>query len=577
MNENIESINNYNGRKYIKISVVFLILISLIAYKEILGYYFIGRDTFPIIWAAKINSYEDILRIFSTPLGGGLTFWGAYRPISQLSFSIDYLIWGYNPFGYHLTDLLIHLLNTLLVFWFAIILLRNSKYRLSCAWLSALLFSLSPVNINLIPTINRRHDMVAGTFLILCLIAASKATIEKNNRRIWYILTTTFGAFAIFSKESAYVLPFLLGAYCFIFSIEIDYIKRLKHALKYFIPLIGVVFLNYIFHLHILGRLPKIPEGVFIHIKSGVSFLFWLIDPIELLRVDNRTKALILIMVLFGFTIPPLFAQIRHKKRRILNLLLSEGNKCYTFLFVFITLFCAIYMVTARAAPWYLYMPNIAFGILITKTVFHPFESLIEASIKRGLSTMVIVYIIIFSPLFIQYTAWSKSNEITQKHLNKIKTSITTHLIGKQNPTIYQVNLPTWLVDETSFKKEESSIFANYSMVAWAKMLESNDFPYVKFISLSCIIMSYSPNIKPNLEYHFKDNRIYVKTKNVEIIPAVNSGAKGDEPVIFNFNRKQGELTFNRNLKENEILLLYKGCDIEIVDCKKLSKYLPFN
>ena len=158
---------NRGNTRYVLLSVFSLLFISFITYKEALGYYFIGRDTFPVIWASRIHSYEDILRIISTPLGGNLTFWDMYRPISQLSFGIDYLIWGYNPFGYHLTDLLIHLLNTLLVFWLATILLKDSKYRLLGAWLSALLFSISPVNINLIPTINRRHDMVAATFLIL--------------------------------------------------------------------------------------------------------------------------------------------------------------------------------------------------------------------------------------------------------------------------------------------------------------------------------------------------------------------------------------------------------------------------
>lgn len=419
--------------------------------------------------------------------------------------------------------------------------------------------------------------MVAATFLILCLIAASKGILEKSHRRIWYTLTTTFGALTIFSKESAYVLPFILGTYCFIFSIETDYMKRLGHAVKYASPLIGVVFLNYILHLHIIGRLPPLPEGLFFHIKSGAIFLFRLIDPIELIKVGYYTKALILIILSFCFVIMPLFAQIRHKEGRLLNLLLSNGYKCYTFLFLFIALFCMFYMVTARFAPWYLYIPYVAFCILITKTVFHPFKSLIAVSMKRGLSIMVIVYIVIFSPLFTQYTAWSKSNEITQKHLDKIKTSINTHLIGKQNPTIYQVNLPTWIVQESQFTREESSIFANYSMVAWAKMLESKEVPYVEFVSLSYTIMFYSPNGDPKLDYHFNGNRIYVRSKNVKIVPAFNSGAKGDQPVIFNFNGEKGELTFIRNLRDNELLLLYDESNIDIIDGKRLSKHLKFN
>ena len=272
----------------------------------------------------------------------------------------------------------------------------------------------------------------------------------------------------------------------------------------------------------------------------------------------------------------PLFAQIRHKEGRLLNFLLSDSNKCYTFLCTFIALFCIFYMITARFAPWYLYMPNVAFALLLTKTVFHPFKSLIAVSMKKGLSIIGIVYIVIFSPFFTQYTAWSKSNEITPKHLDKIKTSITTHLIGKQNPTIYQVNLPTWLVKESNLIREESSIFANYSMVAWAKMLESNGFPYMEFISLSYSIMFYGPNIEPKLEYNFNDNRIQVKSKNIKMTPAFNSGERGDPPVIFKFNGEKGELIFIRNLRDNELLLLYNENNIYIIQGKWLSQQLKF-
>jgi len=47
-----------------------------------------------------------------------------YHPITLISLAIDHRIWGLNPLGYHLTDLLLHLLNTLLVFWIAYLLVQ---------------------------------------------------------------------------------------------------------------------------------------------------------------------------------------------------------------------------------------------------------------------------------------------------------------------------------------------------------------------------------------------------------------------------------------------------------------------
>ncbi|MFX0195984.1 MAG: hypothetical protein ACFFCW_07670 [Candidatus Hodarchaeota archaeon] len=566
--------NRWDGT-YVLLSLFSILLISFITYKEALTYYFTARDTFPLIWAGQIRSYSDIFRIFSTPLGGDLTFWGMYRPISQLSYGIDYLMWGYNPSGYHLTDLLLHSLNSLLVFWLAVTLFKDSRKKLLCGWFSAVLFSINPININLVPTIARRHDMIATFFLILCLLAASKTIVGDAHKRLWYILSLSLGTLCIFSKESAYVLPFILGCYCFIFSSQTDCIERLKLAIKYVTPLFVVVFFNIILHLHIIGRLRSLPERLSTHIKTGAIFLFHLIDPIGLLKVDDYTKTLIFILLSFSFAIFLLLVLIKNRKQGWIAIFLSDSYKCHSFLFVYMAIFGIFYAFVAKViGRWYVYMPNVAFALFITRTAFHPSKSRLTASITRGLSITIMVYIVTFSPLFTEYTAWHKSSEITRRTFNEIKKAVTTRLVGKRRPTIYQVNLPTWLVHKSYLTTEESSIFANYSMVAWAKMSESDDFPYVEFISLSYTVMFDSSDTKPRLDYFLNGNSIYVQSKNVEIIPAFNSGAKGEEPLIFRFNNKEGEITFERNLEENELLLLYDGGNIEIIDRDWLARHL---
>jgi len=57
-------------------------------------------------------SWASVQEIFSAPLSR------AYTPFTLLSLSPDHAIWGLDPFGYHLTNLLLHLANTLLVFLF---------------------------------------------------------------------------------------------------------------------------------------------------------------------------------------------------------------------------------------------------------------------------------------------------------------------------------------------------------------------------------------------------------------------------------------------------------------------------
>ena len=57
-------------------------------------------------------SWASVQEIFSAPLSR------AYTPFTLLSLSPDHAIWDLDPFGYHLTNLLLHLANTLLVFLF---------------------------------------------------------------------------------------------------------------------------------------------------------------------------------------------------------------------------------------------------------------------------------------------------------------------------------------------------------------------------------------------------------------------------------------------------------------------------
>lgn len=563
------------NRIYILLGTFSLILITVITYIDALGYYFTERDTFPILWGSQIHSYKDILKIFSTPLGGGLTFWDMYRPISSLSYGIDQLIWGYNACGYHLTDIVIHSLNTLLVFWFALILFRDSERRLLCAWLSAILFSISPININLVPTITCRPDMIASFFLMLCLLSAYKSMTGKNHKR-WYILSLLLGSLSVFSKESACVLPFILGFYCFIFHVEVDYKKRLKDTLKYAVPLVLILIVNIILHQTsaVMDRVYRIPFGLLPQVKSGTSFLFFLLDPISLLRLSDYTKTLIFVFISCGSVVFFLYILIEKKAKGFLELCLSDQNKCYSFLLLFIASFGLFFMSIARVRTWYVYIPNIAFTLFITKIVFNPFKNPLKTSFLKALPMTIIIYILIFSPLLTNYSAWYVSSRTTKNTIDDIKKAVTSRFTEKDKPTIYLVNIPSRFVHNSHFTKEESTIFANYSLVAWAKLSESNDFPYVEFISFSYIVMHDSPGSKPKLDYLFRDSKVYIKTENINIVPPFNSNQKGNEPIKFKFADKGGELTFNRSFRKNELLLLFNTEASQILDADELNSYI---
>jgi hypothetical protein len=319
--------------------------------------------------------------------------------------------------------------------------------------------------------------------------------------------------------------------------------------------------------------MPAVSKKLSDHIKPVVNFLFYLVDPIGLIKIGNYARGLIFIILACGLVILLLFFMVK-KKGGILELLLGDSNKCYTFLSVYLILFGMLYMGYGRVGDRYTYMPNIAFTLFVARVVFHSSKSLFAASITQVLSLTMISYIVFFSPLFTQYNSWNRSSAIVRKTIDEIKRTVITRFTGKDKPTIYLLNLPLTLEIESGIKTEGADILTNYNMVAWAKMSESKDFPYVKCITLSYARIFDSPHADPVVDYLFDDNRIYVKSRNVRIIPLTNSGQGGDEPIRFSFNDREGELTFMRGLRDNELLVLFDGENIKIIDAKWLTKHL---
>ena len=105
--------------------IVFSLLIVAIAYANAVPYPFVQSDDFLIVASNPGIRSITPLRFLSQPYWAGYKFGGIYRPLSILSFSIDYAIWHRWAPGYRLTNLLLHVLNGCLVFSLASMLIGS--------------------------------------------------------------------------------------------------------------------------------------------------------------------------------------------------------------------------------------------------------------------------------------------------------------------------------------------------------------------------------------------------------------------------------------------------------------------
>jgi tetratricopeptide (TPR) repeat protein len=143
-------------------------------------------------------------------------------PLNWVSYGLDYLLWGMNPSGYHFTSLVVHAANAVLFYFLSLRLLRlgfgtdqasPSLPIRRAAGFSALLFSLHPLQVEVVAWTLGREIAIAGFFFILTLLCYLRAT-ENASAGLpshgWMGAAWVFYALSLLGKEVALTLPFAL-------------------------------------------------------------------------------------------------------------------------------------------------------------------------------------------------------------------------------------------------------------------------------------------------------------------------------------------------------------------------------
>lgn len=144
---------------------------------------------------------------------------GHYQPLTWMTLSVDYMLWGMNPKGYHLTNLILHSGNSLLFFLLAITMMRiivgqvaSAKLLYASAMVGAFFFAIHPLRVESVAWVTERRDLVAGLFFLLSLWAYARMSqaYEHQRARWWWTLAFLFFILSLFAKAWAITLPILL-------------------------------------------------------------------------------------------------------------------------------------------------------------------------------------------------------------------------------------------------------------------------------------------------------------------------------------------------------------------------------
>jgi len=149
----------------------------------------------------KDLSIDGLKEIFSTPVVSN------YHPLTILSLALNYQAAELQPMTYHLTSIILHVINTGLVFWFIWLLSSGNR------WVSAavaLLFGIHPMHVESVAWISERKDLLYTMFYVAAMIAYVKYVRAKEIKHL--VIVTVLGGISLLCKPAAIVLPLSLLA-----------------------------------------------------------------------------------------------------------------------------------------------------------------------------------------------------------------------------------------------------------------------------------------------------------------------------------------------------------------------------
>ncbi|MGA1863473.1 MAG: tetratricopeptide repeat protein [bacterium] len=146
----------------------------------------------------KELSIDNLKTIFST------SYFKNYTPIHLVSYLFDRLLWEKNYAGYHLTNLFLHIINGILIFFLI--------YSWTQDWWIAFfvygIFLTHPVNVESVAWLSERKGLLAGLFFLIALLSYDR--LKRTGIRVWYIICFIAFCLAVLSKPMAITLPLIL-------------------------------------------------------------------------------------------------------------------------------------------------------------------------------------------------------------------------------------------------------------------------------------------------------------------------------------------------------------------------------
>jgi len=358
------------NKSYLFLAAFILIAaVCLLAYSSSFRNPFLWDDEGLIVRNQFIKELSSWGRFFTSDLySSSLAGSNFYRPVQTLSFILDYHLWHLNPFGYHLTNLLLQIITAFLIFLLILTLLNDSVL----AFVAALLFAVSPIHCEAVTYISGRADMLMAVFLLCSLLAFIRTfEIKSLSKYIWLAVALFLFVLGLLSKELAGVFPFVILAWVYYFKRE--ELKKPFFFIRFVFPFFVLLAIYLLLRLTALKfatmyepQLAKYPLLVRIEAFPLVlwTYLKIMVFPVGL----HMSRTLILTEQLIGKAL--LFAGFLGVWTIVLYACFSKMiNKISAFLifwfFIFLLPQSGIFPINAFVSDHFVYLSSVSFFVLV--------------------------------------------------------------------------------------------------------------------------------------------------------------------------------------------------------------------
>ncbi|MFH1868376.1 MAG: tetratricopeptide repeat protein [Candidatus Omnitrophota bacterium] len=401
-----------NAKFFLTLAVI--IILGIAVYANSLNGEFIWDDEYLVKENVFIRDSSYIPDIFSKHIAAGSGKpSNSYRPLQILSYMSDFFLWKLDWRGYHITNIILHILAALSIYWFINILYDNR----SLSFLTSALFVVHPIHTESVSYISGRADLLALLFMLLSFIFYIK---YAKSGIMWLCVCSILSfAAALLSKESSLILPALLLLYHYNFKRPVKasaFSSILIAAVAYILLRFTLLKSTLSFMLPPSTAIERIP-GFFVALTDYIRLL---ILPLGLhmeygdsLFKFTQPKAIagLLIIIL-------LLAYVVRKKEK-------AGLVTFSISWFFITLMPVsnIYPINAYMAEHWLYMPSIGFFLITADLLRMLCEN---KKLKRPGLAAVVSILIFYSLLTMRHNRYWRDPlffyERTQKYaLNNLR------------------------------------------------------------------------------------------------------------------------------------------------------------